>query len=132
KCTQIIRDSYCEPSLNCSDGAVIQSVKLAELESLSGCSSNGFSDFSAKTATVQRGGTYDLEVEIGYGWFEQSVSVWIDYNKNFLFDANEFIFVGSTPQGILNKNITIPATVANGEYRMRVRLATVGTSGATP
>lgn len=131
KCTQIIRDFYCEPSLNCSDGAVIQSVKLADLESLSGCSSSGFSDFSAKTATVSRGGTYTLEVIIGYGWFEQSVSVWIDYNKNFLFDANEFIYVGSTDQGTLTKTITMPANIADGDYRMRVRLSTVGPAGAT-
>ncbi|ACU07362.1 hypothetical protein FIC_00910 [Flavobacteriaceae bacterium 3519-10] len=131
KCTQLVRDSYCEPTLDCTDGAVINRVKFAGMENISTCSNNGFADYSSKVATVQRGGTYDLEVEIGYGWFEQSVSVWIDYNKNFLFDANEFIFVGSTPQGILNKNITIPGTVANGEYRMRVRLATVGASGAT-
>lgn len=131
KCTQEVRDSYCEPSLNCTDGAVIERVKLADLESLSTCSTNGFSDFTARTATVAKGQTYNMEVEIGYGWFEQSVSVWIDYNRNFLFDADEFIYIGSTDQGILSKMVTIPATLADGEYRMRVRLSTVCASGAT-
>ncbi len=131
KCRQGERDSYCEPTLNCSDGAVIEQVKFADLNNVSACSTNGFSDYTAKIANVEKGRTYSLGVKIGYGWFEQSVSVWIDYNKNFLFDTDEFVYIGTVDQGILSKNITIPSNIADGDYRMRVRLATVGQGAAS-
>ena len=58
----------------------------------------------------------------GYG-------VWIDYNKNSVFDANEKV-AGSTANGWLtlgdniavNSTITIPATAQSGTTRMRVRI----------
>lgn len=132
KCFIDVRDSYCEPTLDCSDGAVIKNVKFADLDNTSACSANGFNDFTAQKANVEKGKTYNFETEIGYGWYSQSVSVWIDYNKNFLFEPDEFVYIGTIDQGILSKNISIPTDVANGEYRMRVRLATVTETGATP
>lgn len=131
KCFIDVRDSYCEPTLDCSDGAVIKNVKFADLVNASDCSTNGFNDFTSKKANVKKGETYSFETEIGYGWYNQSVSVWIDYNKNFLFEPHEFVYIGTIDQGMLSKNITIPENVASGEYRMRVRLATVTQSGAT-
>lgn len=131
KCFVDIRDSYCEPTLDCSDGAVIKNVKFANINNTSDCSTNGYNDFYTKKTDVEKGKTYNFEVEIGYGWYNQSVSVWIDYNKNFLFEPNEFVYIGTIDQGNLSKNIKIPENIANGEYRMRVRLATVTQAGAT-
>ncbi|WP_144038288.1 GEVED domain-containing protein [Soonwooa buanensis] len=131
KCFLDVRDVYCEPTLDCSDGAVIKNVKFADLVNASDCSTNGFNDFTAKKANVKKGETYNFEAEIGYGWYNQSVSVWIDYNKNFLFEPHEFTYIGTIDQGVLSKDITIPDNIVNGEYRMRVRLATVTQSGAT-
>ncbi len=132
KCLQDIRDSYCEPYLDCTDGAVINRVTFSDIDNISNCSPTGFTDFTSKIAKVDAGESYDMTVNIGFGWYEQSVSVWIDYNKNFLFDDNEFIYLGTIDQGDITKRLTIPSTVKNGDYRMRIRLATVGESSATP
>lgn len=48
-----------------------------------------------------------------------------------MFEPNEFVYIGTIDQGNLSKNIKIPENIANGEYRMRVRLATVTQAGAT-
>lgn len=130
KCSAVLT-SYCTPILDCTDGAVIKRFKFADLEKSSTCSENGYADYSASIVNVKRGENYPMEVEIGFGWFEQSVSVWIDYNNDFLFSNDEFFYIGTVDQGVLTKNITIPTNLPDGDYRMRVRLATVGQAGAT-
>lgn len=78
-------------------------------------------------ATFIAGNTYNLAVNFyvaggcGYG-------VWIDYNYNFIFEANEKV-AGTTGNNYLTlgttsitQSITIPASVASGNTRMRVRL----------
>ena len=73
------------------------------------------------------GNTYNLNINFtvaggcGYG-------VWIDYNYNFIFEANEKVAGTSgsnyLSMGIANisQAITIPTSVANGSTRMRVRI----------
>ena len=78
--------------------------------------------------------TFNVNGGCGYG-------VWIDYNSNNIFEANEKI--SGTPAGtILNisssttitQSVTIPATATIGNTRMRVRIVeddnyTMGTNG---
>jgi|GEM_PF-1673781 len=122
---------YCEVSLNCSDFDVIYNVEFAGIDNSSDCSPNGYGDYTSLTpAEVVAGETYTLSVEVGDGWFER-VSAWIDFNDNGQFDTDEFlgeIGEGSDIGGVLLSDIEIPATVANGTYRMRILVYATGSS----
>lgn len=133
KCKYDVRTDYCKPNMNCTDGAVIKKVSIADFINTSDCSQSGYNDFSSKTITLVKGTSYNLSVDIGYGWYQQSVSMWIDYNKNFLFDQNEFTYLGQQDDGAgtVTNSITIPSSVPDGEYRMRIRLATTPQANAT-
>ncbi|HRP90479.1 MAG TPA: T9SS type A sorting domain-containing protein [Edaphocola sp.] len=74
------------------------------------------------------GNTYPLNLKFrvvggaGYG-------VWIDYNKDNVFDASEKIagtsgtnYLDISEATIVSHNITIPATATPGETRMRIRI----------
>lgn len=75
-----------------------------------------------------KGSSYDLKLNFkvnggcGYG-------VWIDYNRNNIFESNEKV-AGTTGTAILdlsantvvNKSIVIPTTAMTGKTRMRVRI----------
>lgn len=76
------------------------------------------------------GESYPIAVTVGDGWPNENVSVWIDYNKNDIFDASEFTYVGNVntvSSGLtVTGNIPIATGTANGSYRMRVRVAAAG------
>jgi|26BtaG_2_1085354.scaffolds.fasta_scaffold00007_58 hypothetical protein len=117
---------YCEPALNCTDGDVILNVTFQEINNDTTCSPNGYGDYSDMVASVEAGGTYTMSVTVGDGWFER-VSLWIDFDGNGL-DEGDFIGeIGDGGQGeTLTSEITIPADVATGEYRMRILAMATG------
>ncbi len=68
--------------------------------------------------------TVNFEVNGGCGY-----GVWIDYNKNNVFEANEKVSgtpVGESldfdPNSTITQSITIPTTAATGQTRMRIRI----------
>lgn len=121
--------AYCVPVYDCSDGDLITNVTFAGINNTTTCSTDGYGDFTAIQGSIVAGTSYPISVTVGAGWFER-VSVWIDYNKNETFEANEFLgevgagsnFAVSTLTG----NIAIPPTLAAGSYRMRVMVAATG------
>src|SRR5690606_22029355 len=86
--------TYCEPELDCTDGDLILNVTFAGINHDSGCSPNGYGDYTNLVGNVNAGETYPIEVTVGDGWAFESVSVWIDYNNNGTFEENEFTYVG--------------------------------------
>jgi hypothetical protein len=73
-------------------------------------------------ANVAAGQTYTMSVTVGDGWFEH-VGLWIDFDNNG-FDASDYIGeIGDGGVGVTTEGpVTIPAGVAAGQYRMRVKL----------
>ncbi|HLK97782.1 MAG TPA: GEVED domain-containing protein, partial [Hymenobacter sp.] len=73
------------------------------------------------TTTLFQGITYALNIT--HGWYNVG-GIWIDWNQSGSFDTNEFFAVpqntGSTDQ-VNTINITVPATAATGQTKMRVR-----------
>lgn len=122
--------AYCLPSSDCSDGDLITNVTVAGINNTTTCSPGGYGDYTATVGTIVAGQSYPISVTVGDGWFER-VSVWLDLNNNETFDADEFL--GEVGEGsdfevsTLNGNITIPATLAPGSYRLRVMVAATGT-----
>lgn len=130
KCKTEIVD-YCQPILDCSDGAAILNFSANDFTNTTTCSTNGYNDFSDLEVTFSKTEANLLDVKIGYGWYEESVSMWIDFNNNFIFEENEFFYIGEGTNTTLTKSIEIPEYVQPGSYRLRLRLATVGANHAT-
>ncbi len=122
---------YCNPTRNCEDNDMITNVTFQEIDNSTTCSLDGYGAFTAMSATVRSGGTYPISVTVGDGWTSESVSVWIDFNGNATFEEDEFFFIGTGSNETLTSNISIPSAVADGDYRMRVRVAGVGGPRAT-
>lgn len=126
---------YCTPILNCTDGDLITNVTFAGINNTTTCSTNGYGDFTAISSTTPLlpGTSYPISVAVGNGFSSESVSVWIDYNKNDAFEADEFTYIGtgSPTAQIVNGTLPIKAATATASYRMRVRVAAVGSSLAT-
>lgn len=124
--------AYCTPALDCTDGDLISNVTFAGINNTTTCSPAGYGDYTSlsNTTTLLAGESYPIAVTVGDGWPNENVSVWIDYNKNDLFETSEFTYVGNVntvSSGLtVTGNIPIAAGTANGSYRMRVRVAAVG------
>jgi len=126
---------YCTPSYSVPcDGAFDVSIDLfsftgetTDISNVnSNCSPEGFGDFTAMSADVVAGSTYNFTAAALSGagsFFNQSVQIWIDLDQNGSFeDVGETMLatLGSmTPTH--NGVITIPPTALNGTTRMRVR-----------
>ncbi|MBE0638243.1 MAG: hypothetical protein IH598_06975 [Bacteroidales bacterium] len=126
--TVLITNSMCQPQSDCTNGSGFQSLSVSDLSNISNCSPDGYGDFTTMIANMQRGETYDLVIETGIG--DQYVTVWIDFNDNFLFEESEMIinnYSVETGQGIGNYTVTIPfnvpADASLGQHLMRTRMS---------
>lgn len=128
---EVVVGGYCEPVLDCTDNDMITNVTFQELDNTTTCSPNGYEDNTSMIATVQSGGTFPISVSVGDGWASESVSVWIDFDGSETFEESEFYYIGTGSDEALTGAISIPASVADGDYRMRVRVAAVGETTAT-
>ncbi len=125
---------YCIPGTSdCTDDDVLLNVTFGTINNTTTCSANGYGDFfsSVAPANVEAGSNMPISVRVPTTFSEQ-VSVWIDYNKNAVFEPNEYTHLGSNAAGgTINAIIPVPATAQLGATRMRVRVrfATALTSG---
>jgi hypothetical protein len=111
---------YCSPSF--SSGCFSwrnQTVSIDSINWTIGSSSCSVSDYTTDTAHLDAGGTYAMSVTNG-DWC--GCAVWIDFDNNFAFDSIENLFYQYTANQTnnYNFNISIPAGVPTGIYRMRV------------
>ncbi|REC49065.1 GEVED domain-containing protein [Chryseobacterium pennipullorum] len=123
---------YCGPLFAKSNVYPISNVVLSDMTNTSSTAANtgsGHEDFISKIATVSRGSSYPLTLAgTGLGANRFAFTVFIDWNKNGSFgDPGESYFVTSDFAGgtgntvTVNKNITVPASAALGNTRMRVK-----------
>ena len=133
---------YCKPTFNqmgqgpCSNGWEwrLLRVRLANLDYWEpNCNAAVTSDYrffippSAERALLTPGNNYTVTVNAGLGnnLTNRYAMVFIDWNKNNVFDAGEILsgiapgtqFTATTPQ---NFTFDIPCGFASGTYRMRV------------
>ena len=121
------RYSFCYPESDCSFGDGMTSFSFGDISNLdSGCSPNGYGDFTNQSTDLVAGDVYDMTFVTGYG--SQVFRVWIDYNDDSYFSLDELIvdnpmlgsgqaagsYSGSLP-------ITIPLSAPLGEHLMRVK-----------
>ncbi|TDI78397.1 MAG: choice-of-anchor B family protein [Bacteroidetes bacterium] len=120
----VIEHVICQPSMDCSFGDGFQLFQIEEINNPSGC--EGYGDFTHLIANLSPGNTYDLTITTGYG--DQFVSVWIDYNDDYVYTANELVvdnYVIAPGQGsgtyTETMDLVVPANATLGEHTMRAK-----------
>ena len=109
----------CDPTANCEYGDKITLVKFGSINNLSGCSSNGYGDYTSQSTDLERGQSHHFIVNNEEE--NHQLSVWIDYNDDRVFDSNELIIKDQeySQNGVFN--VLIPNDAQIGEHLMRVR-----------
>jgi GEVED domain/CARDB/Secretion system C-terminal sorting domain len=123
-----ISGSYCASKGNTPWNEWIAGVQFSNVNNPN--IKQGYADFTGATANVVRGSSYAFTLTQGYSWAGDPSNattqwrVWIDYNKNNVFDANELAASGTRTTS--TATITIPSTATLGATRMRVSLKKTG------
>ncbi|MFD2552145.1 GEVED domain-containing protein [Bizionia sediminis] len=89
----------------------------------SGLSTNNYGDFyNTQAIEVVPGMSFDFSTTIVSGTVGSTI--WIDWNNDFVFDqATETMFTTTSfGNGPFTGSITVPAGIADGDYRMRVMI----------
>lgn len=115
---------YCEPvPANCSFGDGFLSIELGDISHQnSGCSPDGYGDFTDQSTDLEQGVTYPFTMTTGYD--EQYVSMWVDFNDDGVFSSNELLITDEIVNTIgspVEIPITIPADAPLGEHRLRIK-----------
>lgn len=114
---------YCDSSGQNSDNEYIGQVIFNTLSHPSG-SDDGYGDFTYLNTSVLRDSVYALSLTPGFSVAADKVywRVWIDFTRDGDFlDIGEMIYEGYG-ENPLTGNITIPASVSQGQTRMRVKM----------
>nr|NQU91698.1 DUF4394 domain-containing protein [Bacteroidota bacterium] len=114
---------YCIPFLDCSYGDGFESFALVDIENYnSGCSPDGYGDFTGMSTNLSAGDDYILYAETGYDG--NYICVWIDFNDDGEFEADEMLiedFYLEFGAQLYEIPLTIPMASQDGEHRLRAR-----------
>ncbi len=128
----VVEKLLCQPISDCGVGHGFRLFEIAEITNASGCESGGYGDFSSLIANLAPNTTNDLTISSDYG--NQHISVWIDFNDDLTFTADEivvdnYLFAGGQGAGTVTEtfDLVVPSTAPMGEHRMRARSTGVGT-----
>ena len=115
--------------INCALGDGFDAFVIGDIDnSGSGCSTDGYGNFTTMTTDLEQDGTYDLTMTTGYG--NQYVRVWIDLNDDYVFDTNSDELIvdnyvlgagGSTGTFTETIQVTIPSGANLGSHVMRAK-----------
>lgn len=108
-----------------SFGDFVDGVQLGSINNTGSGSTSGpaYTNYSGQfSATLSRNGQYLVSVTSGE-YYENAFSVWIDYDRDGTFEANERIGSFTSSQAFQTTNIpfVVPATASLGNTLMRVR-----------
>ncbi|MEP7197641.1 MAG: HYR domain-containing protein [Saprospiraceae bacterium] len=111
---------YCTNKALNTDVMWIDRVSISNVDKTSG-NNGGYAFFNQPCADLKSGKEYDLCVEPGFtsGVYTVYWKIWIDFNADFVFQANELVLYGSGNTGLCGK-VTLPVNYVSGNTRMRV------------
>lgn len=121
-CSTMAAQQYCIPPQGPScESDKIMNVSFSGINNSSGCSASGYTDYTALApGQVSAEETYTISVTPEFGL--TTVGVWIDFDHDKNFAADEFTNLGSSNEpATLTSVITIPADAVPGITRMRVK-----------
>ncbi|MCR5242086.1 MAG: hypothetical protein K6D61_04375 [Prevotella sp.] len=81
-----------------------------------------YGDYTSMIGAVQAGVESTIAITTGTGSYPYTFVIWVDLDNSMTFEDSEILHIGkaSTGNGTYNATITIPATHATGDYRMRI------------
>ncbi|MDD3130415.1 MAG: carboxypeptidase regulatory-like domain-containing protein [Bacteroidales bacterium] len=126
---------YCFENLylfGCASGDGLSFFELRNISNESGCSENGYGDFTALSTPLPRGYAYQVGMLSVFN--NQNISLWIDFDDDFAFDETERLLTDfnlASANVLYHTTLVIPADAPLGEHRLRVR-TNRGLSAAEP
>jgi hypothetical protein len=96
----------------------------------SGYSFGGYGDFTNLSVGQTAGSIVNFSCSFNSGTF--GVAVWIDWNRNGIFEGTERVFNTTSYVGSVASSFTVPVGQASGNYRMRVLADYLTTNPANP
>jgi hypothetical protein len=119
--------SYCPATAELTDEH-ISDVVVGDINNSSGPGLvNNYSDFSAIKTQMVQGVSYPITVTIGNSYSSDQCGIWVDWDNDMCFGANEKITVTGTPgHGPYSAAIVAPCNIPVGERRLRIRLTYTG------
>ncbi len=111
--------AYCTTT-GTTSSEYIGKVLLGSINNTSG-NNNGYGDYSSLTATLTAGKSASMTLTPGFtgSTYREYWTVFIDLNKNKIFDSNEVV-LSNNGSGAVTKSFTIPSGTSAGYTRMRV------------
>jgi len=133
--------AYCASAPVSSADSRIDNVTLSNINNTPAAGCTTYSDYTDLTVQLEQNKTYPLSLTLGTcgSGFNKAAKVYIDWNSNGVFDANELVATSGiiSGTGTYTTNITVPSTVVPGNFSlMRVVLtetsdtATIGPCGS--
>ncbi|MBO7493968.1 MAG: fibronectin type III domain-containing protein [Bacteroidales bacterium] len=122
---------YCTPNPTSHDGKGITGVSfgMGDYVVTNGdgsasvpASSPYYGDYTSLIGAVQAGVESTIAITTGTNSYPYTFVIWVDLDNSMSFEDNDILYIGkaSAGNGTLNATITIPATQATGDYRMRI------------
>jgi len=122
----IVPIQYCTPSYSVGsvEGDYISLVQLGSINNATGASpSPYYTYYNTMSTNLDAGSTYTVTLSPGTYTSNNSISAWIDYDFNGVFDDSEKLGTIDIPPTPATGTIsfTVPATALPGTTRLRVR-----------
>lgn len=124
---KLVVNNNCIPRSNCGNDHEINRIELGTIDNASACSDNGYGDYVNISTDLVRNTSHELTISASYG--NQWVKVWIDFNDDFVFGADEVVSAFEIADGEGSGNYTqteelyIPNDANLGEHLMRIKMS---------
>jgi hypothetical protein len=123
--------NYCTPNPSSHDGNGITGVTFGTGDYVVENGGAGtsipasapyYGDYTSMIGAVQAGVESTIAITTGTGSYPYTFVIWVDLDNSLSFEDSEILYIGkaSSGAGTLNATITVPATQATGDYRMRI------------
>src|SRR5690554_1225801 len=125
---------YCQVSSTWTGNRITDfstSDGYTNISNLNNGTNNAYSNFSNLSVTQSEGGSFNYAVSVpSY----TNIEIWIDYNNNMIFDTDELVaqHVYETSATTFTGTISLPASIDDGDYRIRVRSRYYSQTVASP
>ncbi|TPN82380.1 endonuclease [Aquimarina algicola] len=123
KSSQNNQTSYCTSKGNTTTYEYIDHVEIGGISNTT-VANNGYGDFTSQTAQLSYGrNTIVLSAGFTGTPYAEYWRVWIDFNKNGVFETSELMVdESSSSDSQLSYDFNIPSSVSSGETRMRIAM----------
>ncbi len=138
-CAITVEDpSYCTPNPSSVDGVGITTLTFGSGDyvvnnsNASGLPSSSpfYADYTSMIGSVDACDNSTVSITYttwSYTYYNYGTIIWVDWNKNYIFEDSEIVFAGQSSQETnptgahtLNATFSVPANQAADDYRMRI------------